>query len=110
MVRRVGYCLNPKPETRNPKPETRYPKRATCQMPYMVSRGVYFDSTPCLDISSDGETAVNPYVRAALWTTAVYTAGGVCNLLATVLLLVRPPAPTSPPPPRQPLPLRRVES
>jgi len=56
--------------------------------PFMVSNGVYFDGTPCIDINSVGDKSTNPYVRTSLRMTAVYTAGGVCNLLATILLLV----------------------
>lgn len=56
--------------------------------PFLVKSGVYFDSTPCMDIDSVGERHLNPYVRSALGMTAVYTSGGVCNLIATILLLV----------------------
>ena len=56
--------------------------------PGLVDQGVYFDSTPCMDLDSEGERHLNPYVRSALGMTAVYTSGGVCNLIATILLLV----------------------
>lgn len=64
---------------------------ALFEPPYMVDKGVYFDGTPCMDVDTVGDRRMNPYVETSLKMTAVYTAGGVCNLLATVLLLVSPP-------------------
>lgn len=64
---------------------------ALFEAPYLVNKGVYFDGTPCMDIDSEGEKRMNPYVAKSLSMTAVYTAGGICNLLATILLLVSPP-------------------
>lgn len=61
---------------------------ALFEPPYMVDKGVYFDGTPCMDVDTVGDRRMNPYVETSLKMTAVYTAGGVCNLLATVLLLV----------------------
>eukprot|EP00918_Siedleckia_nematoides_P075096 GHVU01164233.1.p1 GENE.GHVU01164233.1~~GHVU01164233.1.p1 ORF type:complete len:382 (+),score=54.87 GHVU01164233.1:99-1148(+) len=63
-------------------------KALTDGPPYMVDKGVYFDGTPCVDLDTDGSKRMNPYVRTALNQTAVYTSGGICNLLATILLLV----------------------
>jgi hypothetical protein len=56
--------------------------------PYMVSNGYYFDGTPCMDLDSVGNKNMNPYVGAALALTSMYASGGICNLIAIVLLLV----------------------
>ncbi|EKX49809.1 hypothetical protein GUITHDRAFT_161943 [Guillardia theta CCMP2712] len=56
--------------------------------PPLVLRGSYFDSTPCMDQNSIGQGEFNPYVSQSAWMTSVYTAGGVCNLIAIVLLLI----------------------
>lgn len=54
----------------------------------IVVDGYYFDGTPCLDLTSQGQQALNPYLYVTGTMTTVYTAGGVCNIIAIVLFIV----------------------
>jgi len=54
----------------------------------IVANGLYFDGTPCLDLTSTGGQALNPYLYWTGLMTTVYTAGGVCNIIAIVLFIV----------------------
>jgi len=54
----------------------------------LVKDGVYFDDTSCADVNSDGEKSMNPFLNFQFGVTALYTAGGTCNIIATFLLVV----------------------
>mmetsp|Transcript_66954 Transcript_66954/g.100961 ORF Transcript_66954/g.100961 Transcript_66954/m.100961 type:complete len:402 (+) Transcript_66954:112-1317(+) len=53
----------------------------------LVNKGRWYDQTPCIDRDSLGEGQWNPFVVTLLGIDSTYIAGGVLNVLATLMFL-----------------------
>jgi hypothetical protein len=53
----------------------------------LVWKGRWYDTTPCLDRTTDDQSEWHPFVAMILFFDSVYVAGGVLSFLATLIYL-----------------------
>jgi len=53
----------------------------------LVHKGRWYDRTPCLDLTTDGNSEWHPFVAMILFFDSVYVAGGVMSFIASLMYL-----------------------
>lgn len=53
----------------------------------LVWKGMWYDNTPCIDLTTDGMSEFHPFVTMILFFDSVYVAGGVLSFLASLMYL-----------------------